>query len=393
MVNGYRILDADCHVLEPDEAWTEGLSAEFKDRAPHFVKDESDSDVAEDVERFGWRGLESARFKYVIDGHDVHHCVPPVLLGEISRKTDELMPNPKKRGLPASDMLIALERMGVDVAFLYPTVALHLLAIDEMNPALAVELAHAYNTWMAGYCAEAPRVLQPVGVVCRHDPRAMTDELIRVANMGWHGVHLRPNPVSGRRLSDPDYEDFWTECERRKISVGIHEASHARTATAGADRFSSRFALHACSHPMEQMMAFLDLVEGGVLERHPDLNVAFFEAGAGWLPYWLWRLDGEFEDLDWEVGKNVRALPSEYFKRQCYIAIEPTEPGLPEVIRTIGADRLLLGSDYPHMDHDREVIAKTVALESELGSDTVRKILWDNPCHFYRWSPAVNAAT
>ena len=117
MVNGYRILDADCHVLEPDEVWTEGLSTEFKQRAPHFIEDDSDPDVAASVERFGWRGLEQARFKYVIDGHDVHHCVPPVLLGEISRKTDELMPNPKKRGLPAGDMLIALERMGVDVAF------------------------------------------------------------------------------------------------------------------------------------------------------------------------------------------------------------------------------------------------------------------------------------
>jgi hypothetical protein len=45
------------------------------------------------------------------------------------------------------------------------------------------------------------------------------------------------------------------------------------------------------------------------------------------------------------------------------------------------------------MDHDREVIAKTVALESELGSDAVRKILWDNPCRFYRWSPSGDAAT
>jgi hypothetical protein len=108
MLNGYRILDADCHVLEPDEVWTEGLSAEFRGRAPHFIREDGDADVAENVERFGWRGLEAARFKYVIDGHDVHHCVPPVLLGEISRKTDELMPNPQKRGLPGQTCPVSI---------------------------------------------------------------------------------------------------------------------------------------------------------------------------------------------------------------------------------------------------------------------------------------------
>lgn len=115
----------------------------------------------------------------------------------------------------------------------------------------------------------------------------MVKELHRMANLGWKAVFLRPNPVKGRILSDPAYEPFWTACEDLDMAVGIHEGNHSRLSTTGAERFNSRFALHACSHPMEQMMALLALIEGGVLERHRRLRVAFLESGCGWLPYWL----------------------------------------------------------------------------------------------------------
>jgi predicted TIM-barrel fold metal-dependent hydrolase len=134
---------------------------------------------------------------------------------------------------------------------------------------------------------------------------------------------------------------------------------------------------------MEQMMALLALIEGGVLERHPKLRVAFLESGCGWLPYWLWRLDEEYEELRWEVKDTVKMKPSEYFRRQCFIAIEPSEPYLDRIIDDIGSDNLLFGSDYPHMDHKPDIVEKAVALQEQLGQKTVQKILWDNPARFY----------
>lgn len=381
MLKGYRILDADCHVLEPDSMWTEGLSPEFKDRGPRYVADTPAETAEELVERFGWRGLEPSLLKFVIDGKDVFHALPPVLRGVASRETDEQVSDAE---LTPEEMTAALDRMGIDVAFLYPTMGLHLLAIDDLDPALTVQLARSYNDWIGEFCGYAPERLLPVGVVARHDPEAMVEELSRIVERGWRAVHLRPNAVCGRRLSDPAHEGFWDECEKHRIAVGIHEASHARTATAGYHRFSTRFAIHACSHPMEQMMAFLDLLEGGVLERHPTLHFAFLEAGGTWLPYWLWRLDREFEDLEWEVRKTVAMEPSRYFLRQCFVAIEPDENGLEHLVDTVGNDRILLGSDFPHMDHDKQIISKAVDLESSLGAETVRKLLWDNPCRFYR---------
>ena len=131
-------------------------------------------------------------------------------------------------------------------------------------------------------------------------------------------------------------------------------------------------------------MALLALVEGGTLERHPGLRVAFLEAGCGFLPYWLWRLDEvEYRSLAGEVEDNVRRAPSAYFRRQCFIAMEPEEPYLSEMLPFIGEDNLVFGTDFPHLDHDAGVVGHALALRGRLPGEALRKILWDNPCRFY----------
>jgi predicted TIM-barrel fold metal-dependent hydrolase len=209
----------------------------------------------------------------------------------------------------------------------------------------------------------------------------MVAQLDQVTELGFRAVVIRPNPVEGRTLGHPAYEPFWAECERRGIAIAVHEGAHAYLPAAGGDRFHSRFALHACSHPMEQMMAFLALVEGGVLERHPNLRVAFLEAGCGFLPYWLWRLDEvEYKSLAGEVRDNVRLQPSTYFRRQGFVALEPDEPYLSELLPFLGEDNLVFGTDFPHLDHDAGVVGQALALR--LPGEALRKILWDNPIRF-----------
>ncbi len=99
--------------------------------------------------------------------------------------------------------------------------------------------------------------------------------------------------------------------------------------------------------------------------------------------YWLWRLDEEYENLFWEVADTVKMKPSEYFRRQCFISVEPSEPNIAEVIQSIGTENLLFGSDYPHVDHKPDVIDGAVDLEKYLLKETVQNILWDNSARFY----------
>jgi len=381
MLNKYKILDADSHVTEPFEMWEEYLEPEFKSRAPYKEQNIEYSDSSHKVIRLDL--FEPPTKDMKIDGEIIYHNIPEGVWAEGIKATIRDYQNYGTAGADPSSQVQAIACMGVDVCFLYPTVGLWLLAIDSMDPQLAGALTRAYNNWLRDYCSYNPQVLRGVGAINMHDPSDMVQELQRIASWGWKAVFLRPNPVKGRLLSDPAYEPFWTECERLGIAVGLHEGTHSRLQTTGY-RFNSRFAMHACSHPMEQMMALLALIEGGVLERHPDLKVAFLESGCGWVPYWLWRLDeAEYKHLAWEVQDNVKMKPSEYFRRQCFVSIEPDEPYIPEIINYIGSDNLILGSDYPHIDHDAGIMKEAVQLEDRLSQQTVQKILWDNPSRFY----------
>ncbi|MDI1480350.1 amidohydrolase family protein [Polyangium sp. y55x31] len=360
------LIDADRHVVEPIELWKQYLEEPFREHAPYYAC---------------VGGRQTPRL--MLNGEPVFHKISERAVRELAavgaRRGDELW-----AGRDPALQIRAMDRSRIDIALLYPTNTLFLLGIDTIDPALAGAITRAYNRWLHDFCAYDPARLRGVGVVNVHDPAAMVDDLERVAAWGWKAVVLRPNPVKGRLLSDPAHEPFWDACERLGVAVALHEGAHARVPTAGADRFETRFALHACSHPMEQMMAFLALVEGGVLERHPGLRVAFLEAGCGWLPYWLWRLDEvEYRHLSGEVAENVRRKPSEYFRRQCFVAIEPDEPYLPELIRHIGEDNLLFGTDFPHLDHDSDITGKLAPLERELPGGVLGKILWDNPARLY----------
>ena len=105
-------------------------------------------------------------------------------------------------------------------------------------------------------------------------------------------------------------------------------------------------------------VAMTAFVLGGVLERHPTLRVGFLECGAGWLPYWMWRMDEAFELDGARDMPYLRMRPSDYVRRQCFVSIDSDEdPG----IAALGAldDRnVVWGSDYPHPDakfpHTRE---------------------------------------
>ena len=359
MLKGYKIIDADSHVIEPLDMWSRYLEPKFREFAP-----------SKDMK---------------IKGEEITYKISSQVRDLGNQQMLQAHPNAYLSGYDVESHVQEMVSMGIDIAFVYPTYGLWLFAIDTLPVEVIGAFTRAYNTWLfEEFCSYDPDRLKGVGAISLHAPEQMVKELHRIANYGSNAVFLRPNPVKGRLLSDRVYEPFWTECEALGMAIGIHEGTHSRLSTVGADRFNTRFALHACSHPMEQMMALLALIEGGVLERHPQLKVGFLESGCGWLPYWLWRLDEEYDNLYWEVKDNVRIKPSEYFRRQCFISIEPSEPYISQIIEYIGSDNLIFGSDYPHMDHQPDVVKKVLELEKNLSQEIVTKFFWDNPKRFYQ---------
>ena len=139
------------------------------------------------------------------------------------------------------------------------------------------------------------------------------------------------------------------------------------------------------------MLGLGSFVAGGILERHPTLRVAFLEANCSWVPWLLWRLDEGYE-LEADVFMPELAMaPSAYFKRQCYVSIEPDEVPARHMIDDFGCDQIVFSTDYPHGD-SRYPAAVDSFLRLPLSADEKRKILWDNCVRFYALREVASAA-
>ncbi|MCA9700487.1 MAG: amidohydrolase [Myxococcales bacterium] len=395
------IIDADAHVIEPNAIWANGVPERWKAQAPATIE----------VPALDWRPIRGMRWLIELEaasrahgrsseelarevpirlrqlgyaGEPVWRDVPENVWKQGTIHTLRHHFEAARRGFEPAAYVEALDRLEVDRAHLYPTAALWVLAIDAMDPELASALSRAYNDWLADFCDHAPARLRPVAALSLHNPDAAAAEVERIAARGWTAAMIRPNPSCGRPLGHPLNAPVFAACERHQVALAIHEGSHARQTTVGWERFSTRLARHACSHPLEHMMAFASLFEAGVFDRHPTLRIALLEAGCSWLPYWLWRMDQEFEQLGWELAGRQETRPSDCFRRQCWIGCEPDEPGLEQVVDGLGADRLLYGSDYPHIDHEAAVARDVDTLVDRLGPTAAQQILGDNPSSFYR---------
>ncbi len=389
MRNGTPIIDVDRHVMEPMAMWSEYLPAKHRPMAPSVrpLVPPGES-VGDRLARLGdhallptppvvavgdkpiWRGMTEVGYIEVGLHAQGHH--QDLLAAE-----------------SAEGQLATMDATGVDVAVMLPTYAGYLVFDDEIDAELSRAYASAYNRWLADECRRQPDRLIAAALISRHDPTQMVADLEAGLSDGHRAAMVRPNPVCGRTLGAPELEPFFAACEAADVPLLLHEGAHTRVATAGASRFETHFAQHACSHPMEAMMALLALLEGGVLERHPRLRVGFLESGCGWLPYWLWRLDElEYSQLRNEVTERIDRRPSEYFRRQCWIALEPDEALLRESVDAIGLDRVVFGTDFPHVDHDADLVGKLFEESAPLDAERLRATLWTNPVRLLGFEPS-----
>ena len=97
----------------------------------------------------------------------------------------------------------------------------------------------------------------------------------------------------------------------------------------------------------------------------------------------LWRLDEAWNAKVTSGPPDLAMMPSEYFKRQVFVSVEPDEAGVKYVIDYIGTDRLVFSTDYPHGD-SKFPHAVDNFLELEISETDKRKILWDNCAEFYK---------
>ena len=361
--NSMRVIDIDGHVREADDLWERYLEPPFRARAPKIEK------------------VANGQLLFLLEDKR-HHRKPDE--SPFQTKSDNSPVN-EHRDLATdpSERLKDMERDGIERGMLFPSAGLYLPSVEEEPYAAA--LCRAYNNWLYDYCAVDRKRLMGVGVIPVQDIHAAVEEARRaILELKFKGIFVRPNPVKGRTLDDAYYDPLYKTLQELGAPLMVHEGSGAYLPTAGADRFPGQwFFTHTVSHPFEQMLASLGLICKGTLEKHPDLQVVFLESGAGWLPYWLWRMDEHQEILPFQVPW-LKMKPSEYFRRQCYISFEPDEERLGETVQAIGADRVVFASDYPHWDAKLSGSPQAVIDRSDLSLDAKKKLMGENAARLLR---------
>jgi uncharacterized protein len=363
-------VDSDSHLLEPNELAYEYVDAKYRDLAPQVVERDG----------IGYLRIEGR----VFDELPIAAASVPNGLTDLDKTLRTRWDEVPRGAKEPTARLEVLNTEGLTATVLYPTIGLIYAGIHDHRVAAAT--CNAYNRWVADFCKADPRRLHAVGTVPLQNVEMAVEELACIAKLGLCGVTIRPTPYNGRRLNDPAYDRFWAAAQGLELPVSIHGSFAIDTIPSVAcDRYPNRdlFFSHVICHPLEQEMASMDIVCGGVLARFPKLRVSFLEAGSGWMLYWLDRLDGHYEKMG-RLVPWMKEKPSDYFRRQCWIAYDADESTLEYVIDQGLDENILWGADYPHFDclypgALRELREKLERLPDEVGE----RLLHANPSRFY----------
>jgi predicted TIM-barrel fold metal-dependent hydrolase len=365
-----RYIDSDGHILEPPTAMQQYAPAEYRDRIWHVEVD------GDGVEWSVFDGRRNRATGLAGTAGFPDEKVDKVRSGELQYL--ETRPS----GWTASLRLADLDQDGIELSVLYPTFMLGLQSLLDVKFGQAQ--ARAYNDWCADHLVEGQGRLFGAGALppIHHpdDVQGVVDEIRHVAELpGMVSVFMRPNPaIDWRYFNDPVYDPIWAALQDTDLPVAFHPFLRADLpgaclglklarprGTDGSymdlDEFeragledpaqATIYFTQAIANPVDVMSAICYVTSGGVAERFPGAKFMFLEANGGWLVPWLERLDHHTRKFSWDVPW-LKMLPSEYFRRQCWISFDPDESMLAFTANSplCGADRIIWASDYPHPD-------------------------------------------
>ena len=232
-----------------------------------------------------------------------------------------------------------MDRMGVDVQGLATFVSEY----HYWAPAkAAAESARIQNDNLAAIVAANPKRFVGMGAtVPLQDTDLAIAEMHRVVDdLGFKGLQIG-GTIDGRNLDEPEFRPFWAAVESKGIPVILHPSGYPE-----GQRFGSYFLTNCIGNPLETMVAATRMIFSGLFEDHPGIKLVLLHGG-GYLPFY-----GSRADHTWEVRPETRVAipdhpPSHYMKRFFYDTMVFQPLYLRHLIEIVGADRVMLGTDYP----------------------------------------------
>jgi aminocarboxymuconate-semialdehyde decarboxylase len=213
------------------------------------------------------------------------------------------------------------------------------LMYPDVDAALGLAIAQVNNDAMAALAASDSLHFAPLASVPMQDPVAAARELERASRLGLRGVEIPPKVIE-RQLDESDFEVFWAAAEALNMVVCIHPFEAAPT---GA--LARYFLGNLVGNLYDTGLAAALLIYGGVLERHPKLRIVLYHGG-GALPALVGRLDMGYRLVP-ECRSAIPRPPSTYVSQFRFDIIAHNRELLGYLVKTYGADRFVIGTDYP----------------------------------------------
>jgi aminocarboxymuconate-semialdehyde decarboxylase len=193
-----------------------------------------------------------------------------------------------------------------------------------------------------------PERFLALAMVPMQDANLAVQELDRASNLpGIRGVYMATH-INGKNLDDKAFWPVYARCETLGLPIFLHPIDPV-----GADRMRSYYLRNFIGNPTDSAIAAASLVFGGVMDAYPKLEVVLPHAG-GTFPWLIGRMD-HGSSVRPET-KHMTKAPSSYLRRFHYDTITHSGPILLDLVRMVGADRVVLGSDHPaDMSYERPV--------------------------------------
>lgn len=228
-------------------------------------------------------------------------------------------------------------------------IARHVVAIAPPNsfyhiPAEpGIDFARAQNDALMAWSDAHPERLHVFGTLPLQDVDASLAEFARILeHPRVRGIQIGTN-VAGVDLDDERFEPLWEASEAADSPIWVHGDQRQ---LAGADRLNNYYLQNFIGQPLESTIAMGKLIFSGVLERHPDLRFGWCHGG-GFLPYQIGRWDHGWACRPEAVQVIDQHPPSSYFSKMFFDTLTHDPMSLRFLVERVGADHVVLGSDYP----------------------------------------------
>ncbi len=343
----------DIHAMPPD-TWSARLPSEWRERGPRVEETDDGPWWVCDGRRVSPSGRKESGY---IAAHD--HGFRP---GQPQTRLEDM------------------DRDGVYAQVVYGPTCTQLQIRDA---GLHEQIARVYNEWAAEFQRETDGRLILLPDLPSYDPAVATKELERCAALGHRGAIVSSTVGRGAPLFHADWLGFWDAAQETGLPIHVHLSGglHSLQMKLGSWEMPAAVAVV----PMQLDETLAGLLFSGILEERPRVKFVMGEAGLGWIPYVIERLDHEMHKYGEKVkDRKLEMLPSEIFARQVFTTYEDEGIGV-ELLPRIGVDNVMWASDYPHGDstwpHSRKAVADSPLAQH--GPEVLRKVTCETAAHVY----------